>query len=310
MKINGYEFMVDSVSKFHKSLFLSGWFDGQGDPLQHVSIVDPAQVSNSFEVEIPHGGVARRGPNLGFTYQSLRSTDRIELERTLAVLRTRSGREFRVSLEALSADRRARYATGILAQQFREMVATRRVRSMLDIGGRDRSNVDRSREFPNLKSTVVDILPGTNVDVVGDAHEISRLFAPQSFDAVYSVSVFEHLAMPWKAAVEMNKVMKKGAIGYVHTHQTIGMHDLPWDFLRFSDSSWDGIFNVATGFRILDRAMDSEQYIIPFVLHAGKYDAERSAGFESSSVLFEKIAEPTVDWNVRLRDILASSYPA
>lgn len=310
MRINRYEFMLDSISKFHKSLFLHGWFDGGGDPLEEIAVVDPDVVCDSFVSGLPHRGVESRGPSLGYTYQSLRSTDRINLADVFVVFRTRSGREIPVSLETLSADRRARDASSELAKRFRDLVASRGVRSMLDVGGRDRSKVDRSREFPNLRSTVLDILPGDNVDVVGDAHEMSRLFAPQSFDAVFSVSVFEHLAMPWKVAVEMNAVMKNGGIGYVHTHQTIGMHDLPWDFLRFSDSSWDGIFNAATGFRILGRAMGSEQYIIPFVLHAGKYDAEDSAGFESSSVMFEKISEPTARWDVKLSDILTSSYPA
>ena len=41
-----------------------------------------------------------------------------------------------------------------------------------------------------------DIARGPNVDVVGDAHELSRHFPADHFDAVFALSVFEHLAMP------------------------------------------------------------------------------------------------------------------
>ena len=37
---------------------------------------------------------------------------------------------------------------------------------------------------------------------------------------------------------------------------------------------------------------------------------ERSAGFESSTVLVQKVAEPTVDWDVLPADIASELYPA
>ena len=68
----------------------------------------------------------------------------------------------------------------------------------------------------------------------------------------------------------------------------MGLHDAPWDFWRFSADSWDALFNKRTGFIILDRVQDYEQFILPFVVREGKLDSEKAAGFEASLV-FAKI---------------------
>ena len=138
---------------------------------------------------------------------------------------------------------------------------------------------------------------------------MSEVLPHDHFDGVYSVAAFEHLAMPWKVAVEMNRVMKVGAIGLVHTHQTIGMHDLPWDYFRFSDSAWKGIFNAHTGFEIIETFMWLRQFIIPFQWKERYRDAEKGAGFEGSTVLFRKIGPATVDWPLRADQVTSDSYP-
>jgi SAM-dependent methyltransferase len=157
--------------------------------------------------------------------------------------------------------------------------------------------------------TVLDIVPGDNVTIVGDAHELTSHFPPDAFDGIYSVSVFEHLLMPWKVVLEMNRVLRVGGKCLIHTHQTLGMHDLPWDFWRYSDSSWDALFNHRTGFRVVERAMDSEQYVIPFFLRPEKIIAEKSAGFEGSCVVVEKIGPTCLEWDVSLRDAVSTTYP-
>jgi len=68
--------------------------------------------------------------------------------------------------------------------------------------------------FKSAKKYVgFDCLPGETVDVVGDIHELSKYFH-EKFDAIYSDSVLEHLAIPWKAVIEINKVLKKD--GYIY----------------------------------------------------------------------------------------------
>ena len=55
------------------------------------------------------------------------------------------------------------------------------------------------------------IAAGPNVDVIGDAHHLSR-FLNGHFDFVFFIAVFEHPLIPWKVAIEMNKVMTKGGL--------------------------------------------------------------------------------------------------
>ena len=51
------------------------------------------------------------------------------------------------------------------------------------------------------------------MDVVGDAHTLSRHYPDAAFDAVMAFSVLEHLLMPWKLVIELNRVLKPGGIG-------------------------------------------------------------------------------------------------
>jgi hypothetical protein len=85
---------------------------------------------------------------------------------------------------------------------------------------------------------------------------------------------------------------------------------LPWDYYRFSDSAWRGIFNKYTGFEIIDSELNDLMHIIPFCYSSRYRDAEKSAGFESSTVLIKKISEPSVDWNVDAHKIVLDQYPS
>jgi hypothetical protein len=180
---------------------------------------------------------------------------------------------------------------------------------VLDVGGRARSGVLAASDFPDWTVTVLDIVPDEGVDIVGDAHRMSEFVDKGSFDGVMSISVFEHLLMPWKAVVEMAKVLKVGGHAFVHTHQTIGMHDAPWDFWRFSDTAWKGLFNQYTGFRIIETQMDEYLHIVPRTYHPVHANAEFAGGFLSSAVLAVKIGEPVLDWDASLDAIVTDSYP-
>ena len=114
-----------------------------------------------------------------------------------------------------------------LSQQFKSLLRERKINKVLDIGGQNRSNLDRSKEYPGQDITVLDIHQGDNVDIIGDAHELNEVFPAKSFEAVFSVAVFEHLAMPWKIALGINHWLQENGIAYIVTHQSIGMHDMP-----------------------------------------------------------------------------------
>ncbi len=306
---DGYEFVTECVTKFHKTIYVEGWFNHRSDTLATIELQGPGICHQIGEVGTHFGGPDNiAGRSKGFRLQCLRDIEALDGSCILILVSAR-GKRFEVPLQALADDRDAQKPHLLLYTKFKVIVNLMKAPRLLDVGGRNRSRYDRGAEFPNTQYTVLDILAGDNVDVVGDAHALSRHFPRDHFDAVISFAVFEHLAMPWKVALEMNKVMKMGAAGIIFTHQTVGLHDMPWDFWRFSEYAWDSLFNKYTGFRIVDRAMDTPQFVLPFRYIPAKHDCERSAGFEWTGVLFQKVGDTQLSWEAPLDEIIKSSYP-
>lgn len=181
---------------------------------------------------------------------------------------------------------------------------------VLDIGGRARSGYLLADHLPGCDVTVLDIRADEGVDIVADIHEMSDALAGRQFDFIICVSVFEHLVMPWKAALEINKVLRPDGIIFVQTHQTVGLHDRPWDYFRFSDDSWKGIFNAATGFEIISTMMTNFVRITPMHLYAIEPDSEKAGGFYESSVVARKVGDTAMTWPVPLSAIVDTCYPA
>lgn len=306
--LQGYRFLADAAAKFHGLIYLFGWFHHPADELADMFVIDSDTAPYTVEVGLPHAGIPTLGPNLGFRMQIFRRSETID-EHLHVVFVTRLGRWKVVKVADLCKARMSQAPYFDFERRFIAHTKTLPDARILDVGGRDRSGVDRSLSFEPNAVTVLDVLPSENVDVVGDAHNMAKLLPHGAFDAIYSVSVFEHLLMPWAVALQMNHVLKTGGVAFIATHQTIGMHDAPWDFWRFSDTAWDGIFNKFTGFEIVERMLDCEQFVIPFVWSPGKQDAERAAGFEVSAVWVKKTHAPTVSWDVIVADIAATSYP-
>lgn len=182
--------------------------------------------------------------------------------------------------------------------------------AVLEIGSRARSgNVVTSLVPQGVDYVGFDIVPGDNVDVVGDAHALSTHFAPGSFDAAWSVSTYEHLAMPWKAAVELNRVLKPGATAMIASHQTWPVHEEPWDFWRFSTWSWPALFNRRTGFEVVDVAMGEPASIVARVLHAPSTGLDAEPAWLATSVVVRKVGEADVGWDVDVADVTSAGYP-
>lgn len=99
-----------------------------------------------------------------------------------------------------------------------------------------------------------DLQPGTDVDVVDDAHDLN-MFQTQTFDGVIAVSVLEHLARPWRAAEAIARVLRRGGWVYVNTHHSFPEHAYPDDYWRFSTSALGVLFgppyfaNLRTGYQ-------------------------------------------------------------
>jgi len=307
---DGYDYSVDAVTKFYNTVRVFGWFTHPTDTLKSLRIIDSSILSSVSEVSLPHEGVAAMcGPDKGFSIQVIRDTeplsDTAELEFT-----TTSGWTGRTNLKRLClAKMEPRYQkTSRLLEDFLTKLDKPGIR-ILDVGGRARSGLDRSGMFQHAECVVLDILPGENVDFVGDAHAMGKLLPPESFDAILSVSVFEHILMPWAVAVQMNHVLKPGGMALIFTHQTVGMHDLPWDFWRFSDTAWDALFNAKTGFEIVDRALSFEQHIVSFIWSEETANEERACGFRGSAVIARKTGPSEMSWDITPADIVKTMYP-
>ena len=156
----------------------------------------------------------------------------------------------------------------------------------------------------------LDILPGPNVDIVGDAHQLSAMFPARSFAAVFSTSVFEHLAMPWKVAIELNRVLDVGGLVFTSTHQTWPLHDAPWDFWRFSQYAWKCLFNSATGFEIVSAVVGEPARVHPCRTSALTRSMPESLAYLGSSCIARKIADTALRWDVALELVADAQYPA
>ncbi|MFK7863735.1 MAG: methyltransferase domain-containing protein, partial [Pseudohongiellaceae bacterium] len=181
--------------------------------------------------------------------------------------------------------------------------------SLIELGSRARSGNTYKQHFPTLDQyTGVDISPGDNVDLVGDLHQLSKA-VNQRYDFALSISVFEHLLMPWVAATELNKSLKLGGIAYIQSHPAYPLHDEPWDFFRFSKEAWRGLFNHLTGFEVLSTAYSLPANIVPAHAMDGPLQGiDRNTTYLISACLVRKISDPEVDWSCNPSSIYDLGY--
>lgn len=184
---------------------------------------------------------------------------------------------------------------------------------ILELGARTvTGNPTRDRWSGNIIYTGFDIHPGPNVDVVGDVHQLSRHVPLQHYDAIYSISVFEHLAMPWQAVLEINRVLKPGGLVFISTHPTWPAHELPWDFWRFNQAAFKALLNPVTGFEVLECVEGLPASIFPLVRDRHLRSMPSHPAYLGVAVLARKTSEPqaSLQWNVPLDQILTDIYPA
>jgi SAM-dependent methyltransferase len=184
--------------------------------------------------------------------------------------------------------------------------------TLLEIGSRNVSGVVWRDSFQRTVAyTGLDIHEGDNVDVVGDAHTLSSQLPGKHYDAVFSVSVFEHLAMPWKAVLEINRVMKPGGLLYISTHPTIPPHELPWDFWRYSEESFKTLLNASTGFEILESKEGTPGRILSLSHDHTTSRVHLTPINQSIAVLARKTASPApgLSWDIPVTNLLQSHYP-
>jgi len=180
---------------------------------------------------------------------------------------------------------------------------------ILELGSR---NAQSRGAFTGFEKYVgIDIHEGESVDVVGDCHQLSKYFERGYFDIVFSISVFEHLAMPWKVILELNKVMRTGGLLFIATHSTWPPHERPWDFWRFSKDAFKVLLNPYTGFEILKNDEGLPCRILPFgndYSMAGMHKYPANLGV---SVVARKCGphDKALVWDLELNKVLQSMYP-
>lgn len=78
--------------------------------------------------------------------------------------------------------------------------------SVLEIGSRNVTGITRRDIFSHYSEYVgFDILPGENVDIVGDVHKLSEYCPLRHFDLVYCMAVFEHFYFLGKQSLKLIK---------------------------------------------------------------------------------------------------------
>lgn len=196
---------------------------------------------------------------------------------------------------------------------FREAAELRPCR-ILELGSRVLPNGLGSKKacFARYDEYVgFDIHPGDEVDVVGDIHQLSTHLPAEHFTAVFSVSVFEHLAMPWKAVLEINRVMAVGGLMMIQTHPAWPAHELPWDFWRYQQSSFKALLNRFTGFEIVACSEGLPCRILPLGAEGSMRGLMNQPASLGITVLARKISPPSdcVRWDVATSEITDDLYP-
>jgi SAM-dependent methyltransferase len=109
---------------------------------------------------------------------------------------------------------------------------------------------------PGADFIAADFMAGEDVDVVADAERLSETFGEASADAIIACSVFEHIRRPWRAAVEIARVLKPGGRVFVQTHFCYPLHGHPHDYWRFTTEALETLFCDEAGLTKLASAFD------------------------------------------------------
>ena len=179
-------------------------------------------------------------------------------------------------------------------ERFRAEANDRQL-DVLEIGARPVgiNSTPRRDQFPHARRYIaMDVHPGDGIDLVGDAHRLSDLTGMAALDAIFSFAVLEHLAMPWLAAIEMNRALRVGGLVFHRTHQSFPVHEQPNDFWRYSDEAMRVLFGPVHGFEIIDTAMALPVAMYPRVKDLDAYHVmPLFAGYADVFVLARKIGE-------------------
>lgn len=302
---DGSRFAVERFTILDGCLVASGWCEG-GAPTLLVRGVRVRASSRSFRRRDVEGLLGNGSSPRGFRLCALLPRGaRAEHVSLRFGKQSVTPAEASAALEAAPASRTATF-DGLLPRFLAAITPEAR---LLEIGSRARSGNTYRHLFPDSTDYVgLDVTDGPNVDVVGDAHHLRR-HVQGPFGFIFSISVFEHLLMPWKVAIEMNHVMETGGLAYVQSHAAWPLHEEPWDFFRFSREAWRGLFNAHTGFELLEAGYRHHANIVPQHAGGGALDGiDLQPAYLLSACLVRKVAEPRVSWDCEVSEVYDLAY--
>lgn len=147
----------------------------------------------------------------------------------LRVVGTSVGREVELLLDRLAAEM-GRRAPRVLQVGSRTLLSDRNERNW-------RSLIAK-RFGARARFIGLDLLEGTNVDVVGDICSSPRTLKAKlgedPFDLVICCHVLEHARHPARASGNIERVLRPGGLAYVATPWSQAFHATPDDYWRFS----------------------------------------------------------------------------
>ena len=300
MDYHGY---LEKFTILGQCLYAEGWANNLDPKLYYNS----AAIDLTYSLKKRPDLIATFGANAidwGFVLVALLPSE--QMDRTKFTFRFNHGLSLDDPSAGFSDPADVHFRT--MVDRFRGAVAERKG-SMLEIGSRARSGASYRAWFPpEIDHLGIDITDGPNVDVVGDAHHLSR-YTDRLFDFAFSMAVFEHILMPWKVALEMNKVLKPGALGLIISHATWPLHEEPWDFFRFSKDSWRGIFNRHTGFEVIEAQYQYPASIVPDYINDPNFQ-QMSLGptYLLSGCLVRRTGDALVEWSAEVGEVYDLSY--
>jgi hypothetical protein len=190
---------------------------------------------------------------------------------------------------------------------------------VLEIGARvigDMTANTAAELGPECRYIGFDIHPAPGVDVVGDAHELSRCVGRGTIDGVISESVLEHIVVPWLVAAEINRALRLGGLSLQIVPQTWPIHEMPNDFWRMSDEGLKILFGPALGFEVVTSGMCGPSKVIPSLNNrVGSWRSMPTVpGYGCAYVLSRKVADipdDAVRWPLAAQTITERSqdYP-
>ncbi|WP_353861982.1 glycosyltransferase [Azospirillum formosense] len=137
----------------------------------------------------------------------------------------------------------------------------------------------------------IDIHAAPGVDVVGDAHALDRLVGRGCIDAVFSLSVIEHLAYPWVLAAATNRALAMGGLVFHSAPQTYPLHEQPNDFWRYSDEALKVLFGPQTGFEVIAAGMVNAMHMHPEERRGVFATIPLNPGYGNAFILARKVRD-------------------